>query len=175
MLIRLQRIYNFWLFHAVILSFLDVLQSFYSHFLVLTYWHSAQCQLLFSACLLHHKKSIPNRVQMQWNFLWIFLGQKTSSGPRKHLWGGLRGAAPTRACEEAQARPGGLCPPRGTPQVLLWPVLGVLVHKNSPKSFAAFGLRLVLIFCDVKNKQKIATGTRHWVNRLVPKNDIKLL
>ena len=30
MLIRLQRIYNFCLFHAVILSFLDVLQSFYS-------------------------------------------------------------------------------------------------------------------------------------------------
>ena len=29
MLIRLQRIYNFLLFHAVILSFLDVLQSFY--------------------------------------------------------------------------------------------------------------------------------------------------
>ena len=31
MLIRLQRIYNFLLFHVVILSFLDVLQSFYSH------------------------------------------------------------------------------------------------------------------------------------------------
>ena len=29
MLIRLQHIYNFLLFHAVILSFLDVLQSFY--------------------------------------------------------------------------------------------------------------------------------------------------
>ena len=28
-LLRLQRIYNFWLFHAVLLSFLDVLQSFY--------------------------------------------------------------------------------------------------------------------------------------------------
>ena len=47
--------------------------------------------------------------------------------------------------------------------------------KKSPKSFAAFGLRLVLIFCDVKNKQKTATGTGHYVNRLVPKNDIKLL
>ena len=34
MLIRLQRIYNFWLFHAVILSFLDVLESFYSHFIL---------------------------------------------------------------------------------------------------------------------------------------------
>ena len=33
MLIRLQHIYNFLLFHAFILSFLDVLQSFYSHFI----------------------------------------------------------------------------------------------------------------------------------------------
>ena len=39
-LIRLQRIYNFCLFHAIILSFLDVLQSFLAtlyHFLGLTY------------------------------------------------------------------------------------------------------------------------------------------
>ena len=33
MLIRLQRIYNFWLFHAIILSFLCVLQSLYSNFI----------------------------------------------------------------------------------------------------------------------------------------------
>src|SRR5215216_1807640 len=33
MLIRLQRIYNFLLFHTVMLSFLDVLQSFYSNFI----------------------------------------------------------------------------------------------------------------------------------------------
>ena len=40
LVIRLQRIYNILLFHAVILSFLDVLQSFYSNFisfLALTY------------------------------------------------------------------------------------------------------------------------------------------
>jgi hypothetical protein len=43
--------------------------------------------------------------------------------------------------------------------------------KKSPKSFAAFGLRLVLIFCE----EKSSTGTGHYVNRLVPKNDIKLL
>ena len=75
MLIRLQGIYNFLLFHAVILSFLDVLQSFYSYFIsffgtnLLTY---AQCQLLFSACFLHRRKSISNGVQTQRNFLWIF-------------------------------------------------------------------------------------------------------
>ena len=66
-------------------------------------------------------------------------------------------------------------PPRGTPHVLLWPILGVLVHKKSPNSFAVSGLHLILISCNVKNKQKIATGTGHRVNRLVPKNDIKLL
>ena len=33
---------------------------------------------------------------------------------------------------------------------------------------------MVLIFCKVKNKQK-TTDTGHYVNRLVPKNDIKLL
>ena len=86
-----------------------------------------------------------------------------------------RRAEPTRARLGLLVHPGGLCPPRGTPQVLLWPILGVLVHKKSPKSFAVFGLRFILISCDVKNKQKTATSTRHWVNRLVPKNDIKLL
>ena len=43
--------------------------------------------------------------------------------------------------------------------------------KKSLKSFAAFGLRLVLISCDVKNMQKTTTGTGHYVNRLLPKND----
>ena len=41
--------------------------------------------------------------------------------------------------------------------------------KKSTKSFTAFGLCLILIFCDVKNKQKTTTGTGHYVNRLVPK------
>ena len=67
------------------------------------------------------------------------------------------------------------CAPLGAPpHMLLWPILSVLVHKNSPKSFRVFGLRLVLISCDVKNKKKTTTGTWHYVNRLVPKNDIKV-
>ena len=66
-------------------------------------------------------------------------------------------------------------PPLGHPQVLLCPTGDLLVHKKSSESFAVFGLRLILISCDVKNKQKIATGTGHWVIMLVPKNDIKLL
>src|SRR5215216_3641414 len=85
----------------------------------------------------------------------------------------LRWAQPTWARLGPQARPGGLCTPRGSPLALLWPTGCLLVQKKSLKSFAVFGLRLVLIFCDVKNKQKTITGTWHYVNRLVPKNDIK--
>ena len=46
---------------------------------------------------------------------------------------------------------------------------------SGPKSFVAIGLCLVLIFCKVKNKQKQQMALWHYVNRLVPKNDIKLL
>ena len=41
--------------------------------------------------------------------------------------------------------------------------------KKSTKSFAAFGLHLALISLDVKNMQKTATSTGHYVNRLVQK------
>ena len=71
-----------------------------------------------------------------------------------------RWAQPTWACLGPQARPGGLCSPRISPLVLLWPTRCLLVHKKSPKSFAAFGFHLVLIFCEVKNKQKITTMSR---------------
>ena len=86
-----------------------------------------------------------------------------------------RWAQPTWACLGPQAHPGGLCSPRSSPQVLSWPNGCLLVQKKCTKHFAAFGLRLILISCDVKNKQKTATDTGHWVNRLVPKNDIKFL
>ena len=78
-----------------------------------------------------------------------------------------------------QGAPGPLGAPRCL-VVTLGPLFGTsLAHwmssspKKSTKSFTAFGLRLVLISCDVKIKQKTATGTWHYVNRLVPKNDIK--
>ena len=48
-------------------------------------------------------------------------------------------------------------------------------QKKSQKSFFAIGLSLVLIFCEVKNKQKQQLALWHYGNRLVPKNDIKLL
>ena len=64
-------------------------------------------------------------------------------------------------------------PPSGHPQVQPGPIAFLLAHKKSSWSFVAFGLRLILISCDVKNMEKTATGTWHYVNRLVPKNDIK--
>ena len=48
------------------------------------------------------------------------------------------------------------------------------VHSKNhvPEGLIPFGLRLILISCDVKNIEKTTTGTWHFVNRLVPKNDI---
>ena len=76
-MIRLQHIYTFWLFHDVILSILDVLQSFYSHFisfLVLTNWHSAKCQFLFFPVYFTSQKinirRNPNATKLYRDFLW---------------------------------------------------------------------------------------------------------
>ena len=59
--------YHSWMFYNHFIATLY-------HFLGLTYWPSAQCQLLFFACFLHRRKSIPNGVQTLRNFLWIFYG-----------------------------------------------------------------------------------------------------
>ena len=59
---------------------------------------------------------------MQRNSWRIFLGQKKADGPRKHLGGGSRGAAPTRARQEAQACPGECCPPWAPPEPPLLPI-----------------------------------------------------
>ena len=101
-----------------------------------------------------------------WEYWGIYRAKRRSGGhPR---W-----AQPTRARLGLLAHPGGLSPPRDSPQVQPRPVVFLLAHKNSPWSFMAFGLRLILISCDVKNMEKTTTGTWHYVYRLVPKNDIK--
>ena len=82
------------------------------------------------------------------------MGQESTRGVLRGEQGPPRWEQPTKARLGPQAHPGGLCPPRGTPLVLLWPIPCILAQKNSPKSSVAFGLRLVLIFCQVKNKQK---------------------
>ena len=128
MLIRLQHIYNFLLFHAVILSFLVVLQSFYSNFISffgtnLLTWCQVPVAIfrLFSTTHEINIKWSPNAAKL---FV-VFLDQKISSGPRKHLRGAPRGAQPTGARREAQARPGGLCPPQ-------WPPAPLLCSMNTP-------------------------------------------
>ena len=100
--------YQSWMFynHYIVILY---------HFLVLTYWHSAKCQLLFSACFLHRRKSIPNGVQTQRTFCGFFPNKRHLVG-RRSTWGAPMGAQPTRARLEAQARPGGLCPPRVPPK-----------------------------------------------------------
>ena len=93
------------------------------HFLGLTYWSSARCQLLFFACFLHRKKSISNGVQTPCNFLEIFLDQKEPNGPELHL-GVPRGEHNPPGRARAPWRPGGLCP-------LWWPPAPPLCTINS--------------------------------------------
>ena len=86
-----------------------------------------------------------------WKFIGLELGQTEQRGAHE---------APGRACPP-KARPGGSWPPPGSsgpvPKLLVF----ILANKKSPKSFVAFGLRLVLIFCKTKTGQKTATGTGH--------------
>ena len=78
--------YHSWMFYNHFIATLY-------HFLGLTYWTSAQCQLLFFACFLHCRKSISNGVQMPQNSTMIFYG------PKERQW--------------ALVAPGG-CPEGGT-------------------------------------------------------------
>ena len=88
---------------------------------------------------------------------------------KRRSGGHPRWAQPTRARLGLQARPGRLCSPRSTPRCFPG-ALDVFWPKTNPQQvFAAFGLRLVLISCDVKKHAKTETGTWHYVNRLVPK------
>ena len=102
----------------------------------------------------------------------IFMDQKERNGPWLRL-GVPQGGhnPPGRAWASRRALVG--CAPLGAAPGYFFGPLDVFWSKKSTKSFAVFGLRLILISCDVKNMQKIATGTWHYVNRLVPKNDIK--
>ena len=121
MLIRLQHIYNLLSIHANILSFLDVLQSFYRNFIsffgtiLLT-----QCPV--PAAVFRFFYITGNKYQMESKhretFCGFFMDQKTSNGLEQHLGSAPRGAQPTRARLGAQARPGGLCPPRWPPAPL---------------------------------------------------------
>ena len=96
-------------------------------------------------------------------------------GPEDIQWAKKAPAGWLEGRNTHQGVPRCVVPPSGHPSgtsLAYWMSSG---PKKPLKSSAAFGLRLVLIFCEVKNKQKTAICTGHYVNRLVPKNDIKLL
>ena len=160
--------YQSWMFYN---HFIVILY----HFLVLTYWHSAKCQLQFFPCFLHCRKSISNGVQMPGNSTMIFYG------PHGRQWALVAPGGCPEGGTTYEGAPGGpgapwwVVPSSGLPQVQLGPVVFLLAHKTSSKIGVAFGLHLILISCDVKNMQKTTTGTWHYVDRLVPKNDIKWL
>ena len=141
-----------------------------------------------SCCFIHVFYIAENQHQTESKcsktFWRIFLDQKEQHEPKKYQRGAPRGARPTWARLGGHNPPGHAWAPRHAlvgAAPLEAPPGASLAHwlssgpKKSPKSYAVFGLCLILISCDVKNKQKTATGTRHYVNRLVPKNDIKLL
>ena len=93
-------------------------------FLVLTYWHSAKCQLLFFPCFLHRRKSISNGVQMQQNFTEIF------EGPDGRYWALV---APGGSPGEGTTHQGGTKRPR---RHLGCPRTASLLYKypNIPKT-----------------------------------------
>ena len=90
--------YQSWMFYN---HFIVILY----HFLVLTYWHSAKCQLLFLPISVFCRKGISNGVQMPRNFTEIFYG------PEGTCWAK---AVPGGCSEEStthQGAPGGSCMP----------------------------------------------------------------
>ena len=110
---------------------------FYNHFietlyrfLELTYWHSAKCQLMFSACFLHRRKSIPNRVQTQRNFLWIFYR------PEDIQWAKEVPKRESEVSTRHQGAPGGpaapwwIVPTSGAP----WTVALLYKYTNIPET-----------------------------------------
>ena len=127
-------------------------------------------------CLfLHRRKSISNGVQMQRNFLKIFSGPEDTRWAKEVPKGGSEGSRTHlgRAWGPRRALVG--CAHHGPPLWYFFGPLSVFGPEKISQKFPSFGLRSVLIFCKVKNKPKIAIGTGHYVNRLVPKNNIKLL
>ena len=101
------------------------------HFLVLTYWHSAKCQLLFSACFLQRRKSISNGVQMPRNFMEIFYGPKGRQWALVVPRGCPEGGTTHQGAPGPQVRPGGLCPPRWPPVPPLHPTNAQIFQKPS--------------------------------------------
>ena len=91
--------YHSWMFYNHFIATLY-------HFLGLTYWPSAQCQLLFFACFLHRRKSISNGVQTPRSFLEIF------SRPEDTCWAKEVPEEGSEGSTTHQGTPGGPSAPR---------------------------------------------------------------
>ena len=100
-----------------------------------------------------------------WEYWGIYRAKRQSGGtqgghnPPRHAWASWRALVG--------------CAPLGAPPGAARAHYVPSSPEKSPRSFVAFGLHLILISCDVKNMHKTETDTWHYVNRLVPKNDIK--
>ena len=115
--------YQSWMFynHYIVILY---------HFLLLTYWHSAKCHLLFSACFLHRRKSISHGVQMPCQFTMIFYGPEGRSWALVAL-GGSPGEGTTH--QGAPGRPGA---PGWVVPTLVASCTAFLLHKypNIPET-----------------------------------------
>ena len=101
----------------------------------LTYWPSAQCQLLFSACFWFSRKSISNEVQIQRNFLTIFSGRKQTQEAFEEQQKSHRGPTSHLGMPAPQARPGASWALGGPPPVGLGSSIFYLFHKKISKKF----------------------------------------
>src|SRR5215216_4994054 len=92
---------------------------FYNHFISFFWYSPIDIVPSASCCFLHVFYIAEYQYQTESKhsetLRRFFMDQKTPNGPRQHLRGAPRGAQPTRVRQEAQARPGGLCPPRDSP------------------------------------------------------------
>ena len=72
-----------------------------------------------------------------------------------------------------QGTPWCLVGPTGLLWCTSWAPLLSSGHKKFSKKFHGIWTPFGIDILQSKTKQKTAIGTRHYVNRLVPKNDIK--
>ena len=140
MLIRLRRIYNFWLFHVNIIQVLHTFGNFLYDLFGLTYFSSAQCRFLFVACfciaenpyqIKSKRDATPRRLILE--YLW-FLGGGIN------INGGSWWAQPTRARQRSQAWRGGLCQPLTSVGTILRAQGSLYQEKKLCKKISAIGV-----------------------------------
>ena len=124
------------------------------HFLGLTYCPSAQCQLLFFACCLLHKKSILNGVQTQRNFLEIFSGPDYTRWAEEVPQGISEGSIPH------QGAPGPTGAPKWVVPTLVASCTAALLYKypNIPETL---GESMNFNFCHRKFQKHLIQSKYH--------------